>query len=319
MKPMSEPVILRFSTEAQASLPERCLPERCLPEAADLDLQTILTAWNEATDRLQQTHEALQAEVRRLSDELEAKNRELGRKNRLADLGQMASHVAHEVRNSLVPMKLYLSLLRRRIDRDHGSLDVLDKVMAGFVGLEATVGDLLHFSSQRDPHRETVLLLPLLVEVVQSLAPQLEAQEIAARIDCQRTLAARLDPEMLRRALLNLMLNALDVLPAGGELLLTACRTPAGIEIEVADSGPGIPAPLLNRLFEPFFTTKGGGTGLGLAIVERIAAAHGGRATALNCPEGGAAFTLIIPEEPTGPQASQFSTRLSAHAREIAA
>jgi signal transduction histidine kinase len=101
---------------------------------------------------------------------------------------------------------------------------------------------------------------------------------------------------MLRRAVLNLLLNALDALPAGGELMLTACQTKAGLEIEVADSGPGVPAPIVERLFEPFFTTKGSGTGLGLAIVERIAAAHGGRATVANCPEGGAAFTLIIPQ-----------------------
>lgn len=283
---MDEPTILKFPT--LVSEPQLT--------ADDLDLQTILAAWNEATDRLQRTHEALRGEVRRLSDELEAKNRELARKNRLADLGQMASHVAHEVRNSLVPMKLYLSLLRRRIDEDRGSLDVLDKVLSGFTALEATIGDLLHFSSQRDPRCETVVVSQLLSAVVQSLAPQLEAQEIVAHLDCPRGLTARLDPEMLRRALLNLILNAIDVLPEGGDLVVTACRTSLGLEIEVADSGPGVPPPQLNRLFEPFFTTKGGGTGLGLAIVERIAAAHGGRATVLNCPEGGAAFTLVIPQ-----------------------
>src|SRR6187397_1283889 len=101
------------------------------------------------------------------------------------------------------------------------------------------------------------------------------------------------DADMLKRAVLNLVLNALDALPDGGELTLTACRTGQGLEIEVADSGPGVPPELLDRLFEPFFTTKSSGTGLGLAIVERIVAAHGGRAQVVNCPEGGAAFTLI--------------------------
>jgi two-component system, sensor histidine kinase FlrB len=262
----------------------------------DLDLQTILAAWNEATDRLQHTHETLSAEVRRLSDELEVKNHELARKNRLADLGQMASHVAHEVRNSLVPMKLYLSLLRRRIDEDSGSVEILDKVMAGFTVLEATVGDLLHFSSLRDPRRARLHVAGLLTDVLHSLQPQLRAQGIGAHVDCPPGIEAMADPDMLRRAILNLLLNALDVLPAGGELVITACQTASGLEIEIADSGPGVPAPLLDRLFEPFFTTKGGGTGLGLAIVERIAAAHGGRATVANCPEGGAAFTLIIPQ-----------------------
>jgi signal transduction histidine kinase len=291
---MNEPTILKFPGLKPASPASG--EQAALPAAEDLDLQTILTAWNEATDRLEQTHEALRGEVRRLSDELEAKNRELARKNRLADLGQMASHVAHEVRNSLVPMKLYLSLLKRRIDDDHGSFDVLEKVMAGFTALEATVGDLLHFSSQRDPRRERVDVPALLNEVVQSLSPQFQAQDIRCCIDCPDGLALMADSDMLRRALLNLLLNALDALPAGGELVITACQTSEGIEIEVADSGPGVSADLIDRLFEPFFTTKGGGTGLGLAIVERIAAAHGGRATIANCPEGGAAFTLIIPQ-----------------------
>src|SRR5262245_2685067 len=164
---MEEPLILKFPTP---------VPTSRLPAADQLDLQAILTAWNEATDRLQHTHETLQAEVRRLSDELEAKNRELARKNRLADLGQMASHIAHEVRNSLVPMKLYLSMLRRRIDHDHGALDILDKVTAGFTALEATVGDLLNFSSQRDPRRQRLQVASLLAEIVRSLEPQLLAQ-----------------------------------------------------------------------------------------------------------------------------------------------
>jgi signal transduction histidine kinase len=291
---MNKPTILKFP--GQATPPQSAGEAPRMPAAEDLDLQTILAAWNEATDRLEQTHEALRSEVRRLSDELEAKNRELARKNRLADLGQMASHVAHEVRNSLVPMKLYLSLLKRRIDDDHGSVDVLEKVMAGFTALEATVGDLLHFSSQRDPRRERIDVAALLNEAMQSLSPQFQAQDIRCSIDCPSGLNLSADADMLRRALLNLLLNALDALPAGGELVITACQTSTGVEIEVADSGPGVSADLIDRLFEPFFTTKGGGTGLGLAIVERIAAAHGGRATIANCPEGGAAFTLIIPQ-----------------------
>lgn len=280
---MDEPQILKFPTKASQ------------PAAAELDLQVILQAWNQATDRLQQTHEALRSEVRRLSDELEAKNRELARKNRLADLGQMASHVAHEVRNSLVPMKLYLSLLRRRISGDAGSLDVLDKVSSGFTALEATVNDLLHFSSDREPQRMTFGVARLLAEVCESLAPQLAAQGIRVAIDCPSQLSVQADRDMLRRAVLNLVFNAMDAMPDGGTLDLTCCKTAMGIDIEVADSGPGIPEDHIERLFEPFFTTKSSGTGLGLAIVERIAAAHAGSIATANCPDGGAAFTLRIP------------------------
>src|SRR5688572_18229196 len=105
------------------------------------DLETVLSAWHTATLRLQETHEALRGEVRRLTDELEVKNRELARKDRLADLGQMASHVAHEVRNSLVPVSLYMSLLRRRVSEDQGAVDIIDKIQTGFVALDSTVND----------------------------------------------------------------------------------------------------------------------------------------------------------------------------------
>ncbi len=266
---------------------------------ADADMQTILSAWNDATERLRQTHETLRDEVRRLTDELEIKNRELARKNRLADLGQMASHVAHEVRNSLVPMKLYLSLLDRRLSDDAGSQDIFEKISAGFVALEATVSDLLNFSAERDPQRRPVDVELLLNEVFETFAPQLDAQGIVTHIDVDPEALIIADPDMLRRAIVNLVLNALDVMPGGGELVMTACQTRRGLEIEVADSGPGIVSGALPRLFEPFFTTKGAGTGLGLAIVERIAAAHGGIVYAANCPEGGAAFTLCLPSTHT--------------------
>jgi signal transduction histidine kinase len=284
---MDEPRILKFPTPARQ-------PAR--PIEPEPDLAAILHAWNEATDRLQRTHESLRSEVRRLSDELEAKNRELARHNRLADLGQMASHVAHEVRNSLVPMKLYLSLLRRRISDDSGSVEVLDKVTSGFTALEATVGDLLHFSSDREPQWLTFDVGRLLDDVCQALAPQLQAQGIQLEIDCPEQLDIRADRNMLRRAILNLVLNALDAMPSGGLLMITVCPSSAGIEIEIGDSGPGIADELRERLFEPFFTTKSSGTGLGLAIVERIAQAHGGQVAALNGAEGGAAFTLSIPQ-----------------------
>jgi signal transduction histidine kinase len=270
-------------------------PDMALPER-NTDLEAVLAAWHAATLRLEQTHRALREEVRRLTDELEVKNRELARKNRLADLGQVASHVAHEVRNNLVPVTLYLSLLQRRISDDPGSLDVLDKIAAGFTALDATVNDLLHFTSDRDPQLQTFSLRKLIEDVYASLAPQLSAQAIETITDVPQELLITADRDMLRRAVLNLALNALDAMPDGGTLVVTSASTAQGIELEIADSGPGLSDEVRSRAFEPFFTTKRGGTGLGLAIVYRIAEVHGGEVTAVNCPEGGAAFTLRIPK-----------------------
>lgn len=261
-----------------------------------LELERVLDAWNVATDRLQKTHETLREEVRRLTHELEAKNRELARTNRLADLGRMASHVAHEVRNGLSPVTLYLSLLKRRLSGDPSALRIVENIEAGVTSVGGTVSDLLNFAQDRDPVCRNLDVRGLVADVCESLAPQLDAQGIQTQLEIPWGMQLWADAAMLRRALLNLVLNALDVMPRGGELTVTACRGPAGIELEIADTGPGIDAPVRNRIFEPFFTTKSEGTGLGLAIVYRIAEAHNGDIRAVNCPEGGAAFILRIPD-----------------------
>lgn len=259
------------------------------------DLQTVLEAWHGATVRLEQTHEALRSEVQRLTHELEVKNRELARKNRLADLGQMASHIAHEVRNSLVPVTLYLSLLRRGVAADEGNRELVDKIAAGFTALDATVNDLLNFTADRDPHRQSFTVRGLLEDLCSSLAPQIAAQGIRTVLNVPAEQVVMADRDMLRRAILNLLLNSLDVMPQGGELVVTVLAGLSGLSIEVADSGPGLSLEARQRAFEPFFTTKSHGTGLGLAIVERIAAVHGGDIIASDGPFGGASFTIRIP------------------------
>ena len=269
-------------------------PDAALP-APNADLETVLAAWHTATVRLEKTHEVLRAEVQHLTDELAVKNRELARKNRLADLGQMASHVAHEVRNNLVPVTLYMSLLRRRIAEDRGSLEILDKVESGFTALDATVHDLLHFTSDRDPQLLPFPLQKLIDDVIASLAPQLTAQSIAAVVDIPRGQTVTADRDMIRRAVLNLTLNALDAMPEGGTLTFTSAADAQAVDLEIADTGPGLSEDTQRRAFEPFYTTKRGGTGLGLAIVSRIADVHSGKAFAMNCPDGGAAFTIRIP------------------------
>lgn len=265
-------------------------------DASQVDLETVLDAWHTATERLRQTHQTLSQEVRRLTDELEIKNRELARKNRLADLGQMASHVAHECRNSLVPITLYMSLLRRRVGGEAETIKIMNRIESGFTALESTVNDLLHFASDRQPDWCRCSLREAIDDVYQSLTPQFTAQAITVELDVDDEHLVEADATMIRRAVLNLILNALDVMADGGELSITSAEMPNAIEIEVADSGPGVADDVAVRLFEPFFTTKSDGTGLGLAIVERIASVHGGSVTCRNCPQGGAAFTLRIPK-----------------------
>ncbi|MBN2291639.1 MAG: sensor histidine kinase, partial [Pirellulales bacterium] len=235
---------------------ENTIVSDVLSLGTDADLEAVLAAWNSATVQLEQTHEALREEVHRLTDELESKNRELARKNRLADLGRMASHVAHEVRNNLVPVNLYLSLLRRRICDDPENLSVLEKVQSGFGALETTVQDLLHFTSDREPRLTNFFLRDLVDDIHASLAPQISAQVIEVDTQVPEQLEVRADRDMLRRAALNLTLNALDAMPDGGTLMFSGKTEDDCVELEIADTGDGLPEENHSRVFEPFFTTK---------------------------------------------------------------
>ncbi|MEX0714642.1 MAG: HAMP domain-containing sensor histidine kinase [Pirellulales bacterium] len=153
----------------------------------------------------------------------------------------------------------------------------------------------LNLSAQRDPRLAAVPLYETVEEVQADLAPRFLALRIRTVLDVPRDLVVTANGDMLRRAILNLSLNAIDAMPAGGELVVTAYAGTSSVELEIADSGPGLSEEVRRRAFEPFFTTKSTGTGLGLTVVNRVAEVHGGDVTAANCPEGGAAFTIRLP------------------------
>jgi signal transduction histidine kinase len=267
--------------------------ELAAPEI-DADLQTVLMAWHDATMRWEQTHEQLQAEVRRLTAELAAKEHNAMPGLSTADAGPLASRIARKVRSNLAPVSLYLNLLRRRLLDDEQSLDLLRKADGCCTDVDACLEDLLHLTAEYPPMLRMVNLRSLVDDVHTSLRPRLLSQGVATTIDVPLQVSALVDYEMLRQAVYNLSVNALDSMPEGGELVITSHSGPAAVELEVADSGHGLSDEARRRAFEPFFSTKNR-VGLGLSVVERLLSAHGGTVSATNCAEGGAAFTLRIP------------------------
>jgi signal transduction histidine kinase len=263
------------------------------------ELGRIIMAYSEVTDRLQQSHEKLQETVIALREELGEKNRLLERKNRLAALGEMAAGMAHEIRNPLGGIHLYASMLAKDVAQMPPSLELVKKISGGVKRLEALVSQVLAFSRDIIANPVAADLAQIITRAVEMASPKLDAHHVVWEIEGPAEMHVTLDPFLIEQALLNLLLNAAEAMQERGGTLRIVYASGENVQarqlhLVVKDSGPGIPATVLDRIFDPFFTTKDTGTGLGLAIVHRIVEAHEGTIMATNPPGGGAQFESRI-------------------------
>jgi two-component system, NtrC family, sensor histidine kinase HydH len=236
---------------------------------------------------------------------LEASQRETLRAEQLAAVGQMAAGIAHELRNPLMAMKILVQAAGENsppvlADRD---LAVLEEEITR---LERSTETFLDFARPPELERRTFDLRALINQVLDLLSERAQRQGASVRCDSadDRPIPIRADAGQICQVLLNLFLNALDVVPRGGCVWVTVEGPPAGtgingsggwLTLRVCDNGPGLPADLGARIFEPFVGTKPSGIGLGLSICRRIVESHGGEIRAANRPEGGAEFTVRLP------------------------
>ncbi len=282
----------------------------------------IIKAYSDVTERLMQAHESLHGEVSRLRDELGRKNAELRRRERLAALGEMAAGLAHEIRNPLGGIALYASMLEQTLAGHADAGASARKISEGVRSLDRLVGEILDFAQEDRLERQPCQLGGILAEVDAIARPWADRSGARASFDDRADeLWIDADPLRLRQVLTNLVINGLQAAGEGGQVQVNARYRqvpPPGhcgeVQIEVLDSGPGIPADMLDRIFNPFFTTKPTGTGLGLAIVHRIVEAHGGTIRATNRPEGGARFAVTIPPAGSRQKAEQERGDLSIRA-----
>lgn len=229
------------------------------------------------------------------------------RQDRLAELGEMAAGVAHEIRNPLGGIELYASSLKRRLPADSKEAEIAGRIGDAAVALNRIVSDMLSFTRQRELQRKPADPERILRAAWDMAAKEREHKEIIP--EWQMETAGRkvlLDADQLAQAALNVILNALQFMKDGGHLELRAYFSAesgeagaraAGeyLHLEVTDDGPGISAENIAKLFNPFFTTRKDGTGLGLAIVHKIITDHGGTVTVTNRPPRGACFQFHLP------------------------
>jgi signal transduction histidine kinase len=214
----------------------------------------------------------------------------------LSALGQLSAVLAHEIRNPLASIKGAVEVLETEIPWEHRKRSFLEAIRAEADRLSKLVNEFLQFA--RPPRLEMLPIQPN--AVVRSVVALVAKQAASSGIDVRTRFAQELPPimldgEQMKQALLNLVINAIQAMPAGGRLELATERAGDKFRISVRDSGPGIPVEIRDRLFDPFITTRNGGTGLGLAIAQRLVRQHNGTIRAANRQEGGATFEIEIP------------------------
>ncbi|MBN1264432.1 MAG: PAS domain-containing protein [Anaerolineales bacterium] len=222
-------------------------------------------------------------------------------------LGEVTAIFAHEVRNPINNISTGVQLIGSRLGEDHELFPSLDRIRKECTRLDQLLSDVLFFARPLELKMEPLLLQDLLDRLLQRWKPRLQQSNIECYTAFNTSAPAALaDQRTLEHVLVNLITNAMQAMEEGGTLSVSLEKaiTPQGemVEIKIADTGPGIPQELIDRIFNPFFTTKKSGTGLGLAISRRILNAHKGHIAVESYPGAGTIFTIQIPAAPKSGQ-----------------
>jgi signal transduction histidine kinase len=270
----------------------RFTAERLGLAAGSLDLQD----YDDEQDALEQMNVSASAVLQRLRQT----ERDALRAEQLAWVGQMAAGIAHEIRNPLMAIKL---LVQATAERQGGSLfkprdlQVLEEEI---IRLEQIVTGFLDFARPPRVDARPTDVKDLVERTLDGIRARAELQDV--RLILEPTVGPTVvsaDPNQIRQVIFNLLFNALDALPQGGDItlrieMISDQDSMPWLVLSVADTGCGIPKEMLERIFEPFVSTKESGLGLGLSICRRIAETHGGSLTVTSSPNG-SCFRLMLP------------------------
>ena len=239
----------------------------------------------------------------RMTHELLSQKERLVQAERVAAWRELARRLAHELKNPLFPLQLTVeNLVRAREQSPEQFEEVLRESSATLLmeiaNLKAIISRFSDFSKMPQPQFQAVQINDIVKNAVSVCRVRFNTAEVPIECklelaDASRTIGA--DPDLLYRAISNLLLNALDAMPQGGTVTVRTGQTAERVYIEVADTGTGLTQEEASRLFTPYYTTKTHGTGLGLAIVQSVVSDHGGQVSVRTQPGRGTAFVIELP------------------------
>lgn len=227
--------------------------------------------------------------------QLRASLDQLRRADRLSALGELSAGLAHEIRNPLGALDGAVQILSRPGLAEPARREFAGMAERELSRLKGLLTNFLEFARPQPPQRSMAEPELLLHSVSQLAGETARMAGIAIRVECRPAQELFVDAEQIKQVLLNLVLNAVQAMSSGGEIVLRCRQEDGCVLLEVVDQGVGIAEENLERIFDPFFTTRSGGTGLGLSIAYQIITGHGGRIRVTNNSERGATFTLALP------------------------
>ena len=215
---------------------------------------------------------------------------------RLSALGEFSAGIAHEIRNPLASIKNFTQLLPTEYEDHRFRKEFVEIVISEVNRIDKIVTDLLNYARPIKIKLIKTDITSLVDEILYSLSSTFERQCIDIRKIYNQPILIEIDSHQIRQVLLNVMLNAVEAMPEGGTIeIAISTNSNKELEIQISDTGDGIPEHTLPELFNPFFTTKESGTGLGLSIAQRIVNEHEGSIDAKNKKAGGALFSVLLP------------------------
>lgn len=260
-------------------------------EKGDLTPREVVATKDEIGELAQSFEGMVSAIVRARSELVQAE--------RLATIGKMAAHITHEIRNPLSSIGLNVELLEEEAlaHGDKESAALVTAIKAEVDRLSRIAEQYLSVARRPRPNFVKERLDDLARELLAFVNPELTRANVRPHVETDPDMPeVELDDSQLRQALLNLVRNAREAMPNGGDLTVRVrAIEPSAAEIVVEDTGVGIPASVIANVFDPFFTTKARGTGLGLAVTREIVEAHGGHISAEIRSEGGTRFRIWLP------------------------
>lgn len=287
----SDYILKPFSNQNLVDRMENVLKIR----AVELKNRDLTAEREELLHEIKAWNQELEQRIEKETEALKRAHAEVVQSQKLATLGYLAAGMAHEIRNPLNSISLFVQLIKEGPD-DQEKLEYVEKILKEVDRVDATLRNLLDTAKRPRYELSEVNIEALIRQALEEFRPQIDAQKIDVTFTSDgSTPVFKADPSELEQIFTNLFLNAIHEMPDGGELKVSLSKEGENLCILVSDSGKGIRKENMPNIFDPFFTTKSRGTGLGLSVVLRIVNNYRGKIEVAHTDDKGTTFLVRLP------------------------